>query len=74
MLLAFLAGVAMVVASGVGLAMLVDPEAFVEFSGATCGETGDCDETGLRVVGGLLAFVGGPIGVGLALHFAPWRR
>ena len=73
MLLAFLAGVAMVVAAGVGLAMLVDPQGFVDWSGAQCGDTGDCDSTEVRVLGGLLAFVGGPIGVGLALHYAPWR-
>jgi hypothetical protein len=72
-LLAFLAGVAMVVAAGVGLAMLLDPQGFVEFSGASCGDTGECDDTELRVLGGLLAFVGGPIGVGLALRYAPWR-
>ena len=74
MLLAFLAGLAMVVAAGVGLAMLVDPQAFVDWSGASCGDTGECDDSELRVLGGLLAFVGGPIGIGLALHFAPWRR
>ena len=73
MLLAFLAGLAMVVAAGVGLAMLVDPEAFLEWSGATCGDTGDCDDTDLRVIGGALAFIGGPVGVWLALHYAPWR-
>jgi hypothetical protein len=73
-LLAFLAGLAMVVASGVGIAMLVDPQGFVEWSGASCGDAGECGSTDVRVLGGLLAFVGGPIGVGLALHFAPWRR
>ncbi len=74
MLLAFLAGLAMVVAAGVGLAMLVDPQAFAEWSGASCGDSGACGNSELRILGGLLAFVGGPIGVGLALHFAPWRR
>ena len=74
MLLAFLAGLAMVIAAGVGLAMLVDPQGFVDWSGASCGDSGECGDSELRILGGLLAFVGGPIGVGLALHFAPWRR
>lgn len=73
-LLAFLAGLAMVVAAGVGLAMLIDPQAFVEFSGVDCGDTGDCDDGELRILGGLLAFVGGPIGVWLTLSQAPWRH
>ena len=73
MLLAFLAGIAMVVAAGMGLAMLVDPDAFLEWSGASCGDTGECGDSELRVLGGLLAFVGGPLGAFLALHYAPWR-
>ena len=73
MLLTFLVGIAMVVAAGAGLAMLVDPQAFVEWSGFTCGDSGDCGDTELQVLGGILAFVVGPIGVGLVLRFAPWR-
>jgi hypothetical protein len=72
-LLAFLAGIAMVVAAGAGLAMLLDPQAFLDWSEVSCGDTGTCGDTELRVFGGLLAFVGGPLGAWLALHHAPWR-
>ena len=74
MLLVFLVGVAMVAASGVGLAMLVDPQGFVEWSGMRCGDGGTCSASEVRAVGALLALVIGPIGAGLALRSAPWRR
>jgi hypothetical protein len=73
-LLVFLVGFAMIAAAGAGLAMLIDPQAFLDWSGSTCGDTGECSKSDLRVLGGLLAFVGGPIGIGLALRSAPWRR
>ena len=73
-LLVFLVGVAMVVAAGVGIAMLVDPQGFADWSGMQCGATDTCSSSEVRVVGGLLAFVIGPIGAGLALASAPWRR
>ena len=74
MLLVFLVGFAMVVAAGAGIAMLIDPQAFLQWSGATCGDTGQCSDSDIRVLGALLAFIGGPIGIGLALRSAPWRR
>ena len=73
MLLAFLVGVALVIAAGAGLAMLIDPQAFLTWSGSECGDAGTCTSTELRVLGGILAFVGGPIGIALALGRAPWR-
>ena len=73
MLLAFLVGVALVIASGAGLAMLIDPEAFLAWSGSDCGDTGECSTTDLRILGAILTFVGGPVGIALALGRAPWR-
>ena len=74
MLLVFLVGVAMVVAAGVGIAMLADPQGFADWSSMECGDSGQCGDTEVRVIGGVLVFVVGPIGVGLALRSAPWRR
>jgi hypothetical protein len=73
MLLAFLVGLAMVVAAGAGLAMLIDPDAFLTWSGSDCGETGECSTSDLRILGAILAFVVGPAGVALFLRSAPWR-
>jgi hypothetical protein len=74
MLLAFLVGIAMVIAAGAGLAMLIDPETFLAWSGSDCGDTGRCSTTDLRVLGAILAFVIGPAGVALFLRAAPWRH
>jgi hypothetical protein len=74
MLLVFLVGVAMVAAAGVGIAMLADPQAFADWSGMRCGDSGRCGSSEVRVIGAVLAFVIGPIGAGLALRSAPWRR